>query len=211
MHRIYETTLTNLGHHRPMRFGFYIGWVLLLAAFAGAAAETIARALPGGAGWMLSAADLWQALWPGAYLISAIRISAVVPQLWDPVILTFLSVPAWMLFGLPGVILAWMCRPNRELSAAAAEELQEHEASLFLYDDLAREARKWARDEGDDLGADDRLPNHDVVDLFQRQPGDPDDYGGDGDMGPVGSSDDDDELDDDPIKPLPEFVKPRDG
>lgn len=192
-----------------MRLGFYIGWLLLLAAFAAAAAETIARTLPGGAGWMLSAAELWQALWPGAYLIASIRISGMMPELWDPVILTFLSVPAWLLFGLPGVILAWMCRPNRLLSAEAEQELQEHEASLFLYDDLAREARKWAQDEGDDRSVDDRLPNHDVVDLFQRQPDDPDDYGGDGDLGHVGISDDPDTLDEDPIKPLPEFVKPR--
>lgn len=181
----------------------------MLAAFAGAAAETIARALPGGSGWMLSTAELWQSLWPGAYLISSIRISALEPQLWDPVILTFLSVPAWLLLGLPGVILAWMCRPNRVLTPDAAQELQEHEASLFLYDDLAREARKWAREEGDDQNVDDRLPNHDVVDLFQRQIDDPDDYGGDGDLGRIGTSDDPDTLDEDPIKPLPEFVKPR--
>lgn len=192
-----------------MRLGFYIGWLLLLVAFAAAAAETIARTLPGGTGWMLSAAELWQALWPGAYLIASIRISGLVPELWDPVILTILSVPAWLLLGLPGVIMAWMCRPNRILSAEAEQELQEHEASLFLYDDLAREARKWAQDEGDDRSVDDRLPNHDVVDLFQRQPDDPDDFGGDGDLGHVDISDDPDTLDEDPIKPLPEFVKPR--
>lgn len=192
-----------------MRLGFYIGWLLLLVAFAAAAAETIARTLPGGSGWMLSAAELWQALWPGAYLIASIRISGMMPELWDPVILTLLSIPAWLLFGFPGVILAWMCRPNRVLSVEAEQELQEHEASLFLYDDLAREARKWAQNEGDDRAVDDRLPNHDVVDLFERQPDDPDDYGGDGDLGHVGVSDDPDTLDEDPIKPLPEFVKPR--
>lgn len=192
-----------------MRFGFYLGWVLLLGAFAGAAAETIARALPGGGGWMLSAAELWQALWPGAYLIASIRISALAPQLWDTVIQTFLTLPAWVLLGLPGVILAWMCRPNRELSADAAEELQEHEASLFLYDDLAREARKWARDEGDDVSVDDRLPSHDVVDLFTKQ-SDDDIEDDEGDLGRIGTSDDFGDLDDeDPIRPLPEFVKPR--
>ncbi len=192
-----------------MRLGFYIGWLFLLVAFAAAAAETIARTLPGGSGWILSAAELWQALWPGAYLIALIRISGVMPELWDPVILTLLSIPAWLLLGFPGLILAWMCRPNRVLSPEAEQELQEHEASLFLYDDLAREARKWAQNEGDDRSVDDRLPNHDVVDLFERQPDDPDDYGGDGDLGHVGVSDDPDTLDEDPIKPLPEFVKPR--
>ena len=44
-----------------MRVSFITGWILLLGAFAVAAAETVARALPGGAGWMLSAHELWQA------------------------------------------------------------------------------------------------------------------------------------------------------
>ena len=44
-----------------MRVSFMIGWVLLVGAFAVAAAETIARTLPGGGGWMLSAHELWQA------------------------------------------------------------------------------------------------------------------------------------------------------
>ena len=73
---------------------------------------------------------------------------------------------------------------------AVARELREHEASLFLYDDLAREARKWARDEGDTSNDDDRLPTHDLIDLFER-------------------AEDDDEFDPE-TDPLPEFVKPRD-
>lgn len=209
MRGLLQTALTILGHHDMMRFGFYTGWLLLLTAFAGAAAETIARALPGGTGWMLSAAELWQALWPGAYLIASIRISAMAPALWDPVMMTAMSLPAWVIFGVPGVILAWGCRPNRILSATEEEELQEHEASLFLYDDLAREARKWAREEGEDGSDDDRLPSHDVVDLFARRSED-DIEDDEGDLGPIGTSDNFDDLDDDdPIKPLPEFVKPR--
>ena len=99
--------------------------------------------------------------------------------------------PAWFLLGLPGVILAWWCRPGHNLSPAAEEELREHEASLFLYDELAREARQWARESGEPVsdGDDDRLPTNDLVDLL-RQDGD--------DIGPY----------EDVRQPLPDFVKP---
>lgn len=160
----------------------------MLAAFASAAAETIARALPNGGGWVLSTSELWQGLWPGSFIFAEARLSAVNDWLWDPLILSFLLPPAWLLLGLPGVILAWTCRPNRVLSPTAEEELREHEASLFLYDELAREARQWARDEGDTSNDDDRLPTHELIDLFEREI---------------------DEEDYDPTPdPLPEFVKP---
>ncbi len=171
-----------------MRIAFFLGWVLMLCAFAVAGAETIARTLPGGTGWVLSTSELWRALWPSAYLLAEVRISNAIPWLWDPVIVWFLSPPAWVLFGLPGVILAWTCRPNRILSAAQEEELREHEASLFLYDELASEARKWARDEGSNPDEDDRLPSHELIDLFEK---DIDDDGFDANADPV-----------------PEFVKP---
>jgi len=171
-----------------MRSAFITGWVLMLGAFAVAAAETVARTFPGGSGWMLSADELWQALWPGSYLLAEIRMTSMLPWLWDPVIAWYLSPPAWALLAVPGVILAWTCRPNRVLSAAAEEEMREHEASLFLYDELSREARKWAREEGDSSNVDDRLPSHDLIDVY--------------------SGINDDGFDPSP-EPLPEFVKPQ--
>lgn len=164
--------LTIRNHADPMRGLFLLGWSLLLLAFAAAAAETIARTGPGGGGVIMSAAELWRALWPGAYMISEVRLSALTPWLWDPAISTFLAVPAWALLGFPGAVLAIICRPGRDLSPTEEEEMQEHEASLFLYDDLAREARVWAREEGDDMKDDDRLPNQDVIDLFEKDPDD---------------------------------------
>tara|TARA_R110000787_G_scaffold10415_3_gene35316 strand:- start:3080 stop:3646 length:567 start_codon:yes stop_codon:yes gene_type:complete len=171
-----------------MRFAFFTSWILLLAAFAAAAAETIARTLPGGSGWVLSSAELWRALWPGAFLLSEVQIVAIAPWLWDPVISSVLTLPAWLLLGLPGVALAWACRPGRDLSPEAEEELHEHEVSLFFYDDLAREARQWARDSGEDTDIDDRLPTHDLIDLIDGR-----DY------------DEDDDL---ANHPVPEFVRP---
>ena len=92
--------------------------------------------------------------------------------------------------GPPGRILAWTCRPSRDISPATEEELREHEASLFLYDDLAREAHKWAREEGDTSNDDDRLPTHDLIDIFDH--------------------DEDDDAFDPDADPVPEFVKPQD-
>lgn len=172
-----------------MRLAFYTGWTLLLGAFAISASETLARSQPGEAGLLMSTAELWQAVWPGSFMLAEMRLEQLAPRLWDDGIMRLLALPGWALLGIPGLILAWTCRPNRVLSPAAEEELREHEASLFLYDELAREARKWARDEGDNPNLDDRLPSHDMLDLMD-----------------AGSEDEDD--DEDGPKPLPEFVKP---
>jgi hypothetical protein len=181
-----QELLTIPNHTDSMRFLFLAGWALLLGAFAVAAAETIARTFPIETGWMISAGELWRALWPGSYVYAELRLGALTPWLWDPVISWVLAPPAWLLLGLPGVILAWTCRPSRNVTPMQEEELREHEASLFLYDELAREAREWARQTGEPVSEDDRRPNQDVIDLLEGE----------------------EEEDYDVIDPLPEFVKP---
>jgi len=171
-----------------MKTIFFLGWFLMLCAFTAAGAETIARTLPRGAGWVLSTSELWRALWPSAYVLAEVRLGHAIPWLWDPVMTWFLSPPAWALFGVPGVILAWTCRSNRVLSPAQEEEMREHEASLFLYDELVSEARKWARDEGWNPDEDDQLPSYELIDLFEKE----------------NNNDGFDAAAD----PLPEFVKP---
>ena len=59
---------------------------------------------------------------------------------------------------------------------------------MFLYDELAREARKWAREEGDTSNDDDRLPSQDMINVYAEL--------------------DDEDFDPTP-EPLPEFVKPQ--
>ena len=54
--------------------------------------------------------------------------------------MTLLKAPAWLLLGLPGVMLTWFLRPHRGLSEAEREDLRKQEESLLLYDRLAREA-----------------------------------------------------------------------
>ncbi len=127
----------------PMRFFFYLGGVLLLLAFAGAAAEAIPRSLSGGpadGGWFFSAYEIWYAASPGSLVVSQIRVEKLSPALWDPIIVSLLALPAWALFGVPGGLLTWYCRPHKEMTAEQEEDLRSQEETLLLFDKLVREA-----------------------------------------------------------------------
>jgi len=147
-----------------MKVLFYLGWLLLALAFAAGAAAVVPRAITGGGGFVVSAYDLWYAAWPGSLITTQIKIERnLAPWLWDPLLVTVLSAPAWLLLGLPGGLLAWHTRPNREMSAAERDDLAKQEESFRLYDRLTREAREAGIDEAED----DQLPDHrshDVID-----------------------------------------------
>ncbi len=176
-----------------MRVLFYLGWLLLFLAFVGAAAEAVPRSLPGGAGgggWFVSAYDLWYAAKPGSLVVAQIQVERISSVLWDPVIVALLALPAWLLFGLPGVLLTWFFRPHKKMTAEQHEDLQKQEESLLLFDKLTQEARAAGFDDDED----DRAPSHegqDIIDVtdrggepaFQEIPFAPDpdlDGGGDG-------------------------------
>ena len=145
-----------------MRMLFFLGWALMVLAFAAASAETLARSLPGKPGLFLSAYDLWYAAWPGNLVVTQIRIEKFLhPWLWDPVIVTVLAPPAWALFGVPGLALAWFFRPNRIMTEQQREDMRNREESIFLFDKLARDAKEA----GFDGREDDRLPNHSQQDF----------------------------------------------
>lgn len=126
-----------------MRILFYLGGALLLLAFAGAAAEAIPRSMPrggAGGGWFFSAYEIWYAASPGSLVVSQIRVERLSPALWDPLIVSLLSLPAWLLFGVPGGFLTWFCRPHKEMTAEQEEDLRSQEESMLLFDKLVREA-----------------------------------------------------------------------
>lgn len=140
-----------------MRVLFYLGWMLLVLAFAAASSETLARVLPGHWGMFISAYDLWYAIWPGNLVVTQIRVEKFLhPWIWDPVMVTVLAPPAWALFGVPGLALAWLCRPGRKMTEQQLEEFMRHEESLLLFDKLARDAKEAGFDEHED----DRMPDH---------------------------------------------------
>jgi hypothetical protein len=137
---------------------FYFGWVLLGLAFVAAAAQVVPRMLPGGStSGVVSAYELWYAAWPGSLVVTQIKVEKFLhPWLWDPMLVTVLKAPAWLLVGLPGGLLTWFLRPNRQLTELEREDLEKHEDALRLFDQLAREAEQAGYGEDED----DRLPDH---------------------------------------------------
>ncbi|PIW25671.1 MAG: hypothetical protein COW30_18830 [Rhodospirillales bacterium CG15_BIG_FIL_POST_REV_8_21_14_020_66_15] len=133
------------------RILFYLGWALLLAAFAAGAAEGLVRADPGRGLHPVSAHDLWYRLWPGNLVVTQIRVERLSPELWSAVVRPVLDLPAWILTGLPGVLLTWLCRPRRTLTPDEEQDLREREESMFLYDELAARAREDGHVDDDDM------------------------------------------------------------
>lgn len=149
-----------------MRVLFYLGWVLLLGAFATAAAEAFVASL-GRPALLVPAHDLWYAVSPRTLVLSQIHVERIAPWLWDPVVETLLRPPAWALLGVPGAALTWFCRPNRIMRPEVREEYERQAESLFVIDDLTRSARK---DETWDPREDDSAPVHLLFDI-EREAG----------------------------------------
>jgi hypothetical protein len=146
-----------------MRVLFYLGWILLAAAFLSAAAEMIVRLYPSEISVLTSAYDLWYTIWPGGLTLTQIRIERVSPMLWDPVLITVLTLPAWVLFGLPGLLITWYCRPGRVMTPSELQEHREHIEALMLYDELTEESKRAGyTDDSDDL-----MPDHEGFEVFQ--------------------------------------------
>ena len=161
---------TQLRYGVPMHILFLFGWLLLIAAFATAASEPFVMFTVSGRGItssiVTSAYDLWYTLAPGHLVLSKIRIEAISPTLWDPILRSLLYLPAWLLFGMPGFILAWYCRPNRVMSVEVREEYERQKESLFVLEELNRAARK---DETYHPREDDRSPVHELFDLDKSE------------------------------------------
>jgi hypothetical protein len=138
---------------------FYLGWVLLLAAFAAGAAEALVRAVPDKGLALVSAHDLWYTVAPGNLVVTQIKVERISPELWSAVIRPLLAVPAWALTGVPGGLLTWFCRPVRPLTPDEEQDLREREDSMFLYDQLAEQALRDGYADDDD--GDDMAPSHD--------------------------------------------------
>ena len=123
-----------------MRLTFLIGCALLVLALVAAAAETMAHVTPDVRGVVLSAYDVLYTLWPSKLIVAKIHIENWFGAwAWDPVALAVLALPGWLIFGLPGAVLAWV---GRRRADGDEERFQQIEESMFLYDSLARQARE---------------------------------------------------------------------
>jgi hypothetical protein len=90
-----------------------IGWLLLGAALLCAGGEALAS-LQAGQWAPTAAGELWFRLDPSSLNLSQAVIQRyVAPWLWDPAIVTVLLAPAWVVLGLPGLLLSRLCRGAR--------------------------------------------------------------------------------------------------
>jgi len=99
-----------------MIVGRIIGWILVTAAVAIFARDILAS-IDTGSLAMMSAGELWFRIDNGSLnLAQAVTQRYLFPSLWDPVIVTVLIWPATAVLGVPGMILARLCRrrPRKE-------------------------------------------------------------------------------------------------
>ncbi len=148
-----------------MRFFLYVGWGLLLTAFVITAADPFLTLLGTGGMWAPTY-DVWYAYSPRTLIITQIRFEKYAPVLWDPVIVTVLQLPGWLLFGVPGVATVWHFRAERTMSAQDREDFERQKESLFVLDELSREA--MSHEDYDPL-EDDRAPAHLLFDLHESE------------------------------------------
>ena len=93
-----------------MVVGRIIGWVLISCAVVVLAAELL-RYFQTGDYRVIAAGQLWFDLHRGSLnLAQAVIQRYLYPVLWDAGVAPLLQLPAWAVLGLPGLLLAWLCR-----------------------------------------------------------------------------------------------------
>ncbi len=90
--------------------GRVIGWLLIVLAVATAGHEAI-TSLDAGAYDSLAFGELWAKIdLASLNLVQAVIQRYVLPWLWDEVILNIILLPAWLVLGVPGIVMAWAFR-----------------------------------------------------------------------------------------------------
>src|SRR5262249_49129402 len=90
-----------------------IGWLLLLAAVVALGWDGFTWMQSGH--WLVTpAGKSWYQLSPGSLnLVQAVIERHIWKPLWNPVILTVLLMPTWVVVGVPGALLAILARPRK--------------------------------------------------------------------------------------------------
>jgi hypothetical protein len=83
-------------------------WLLLLAMIAAVVDAT--KSLAGGGAWVVTPmGEQWRDLAPDTLEISKAWVQTTIGKFaWDPVIVTILHAPTWVVFGILGVFLYWL-------------------------------------------------------------------------------------------------------
>ena len=76
------------------------------------------RTLAGGSGIVItSLVEHWQGLFPGSLeIVKQFIVRRVSPALWDGGILKVLRMPAWLVIGVLGLLLAWIGRKRHKVN-----------------------------------------------------------------------------------------------
>jgi hypothetical protein len=112
-----------------MKVLFLIGWGLLIVAFGAAAAEMAASATGGARGFFIAFHQVIAGLWPNAW-------ASLQNTLGTGVSKAVFALPGWLTFGLPGGLLVWFCRSNKE------DLSEEDRDSMDLFDELSKQAKR---------------------------------------------------------------------
>ena len=88
-------------------------WFLLLAMVAAVVDAT--KSLGGGGSWVITPlATQWAELSPTSLEATKTAIVTNVGAfLWDPVLLSILQAPTWLVFGVLGILLYWLGQKRR--------------------------------------------------------------------------------------------------
>ncbi|HLI10889.1 MAG TPA: hypothetical protein VKY65_04760 [Alphaproteobacteria bacterium] len=93
-----------------MRLGRIIGWLLLFGAVLVVANEAYAW-LDKGSYHIIAAGELWYDLDRDSLnLMQAVIQRYIAPALWDDVMRPLLLLPAWLILGVPGLVLVLLGR-----------------------------------------------------------------------------------------------------
>ena len=93
-----------------MIVGRMLGWLLVALAIVAFGWEIVALIDSGT--WQITAlGKLWFDIHSGSLGLAQVVVERYVwPPIWDPVILTLLQWPGWVVLGVPGLVLAWLFR-----------------------------------------------------------------------------------------------------
>jgi hypothetical protein len=103
--KVQDTVQMRVGRPAVIRFARAVGWVLACLAVAALGYEVLLAAASGS--WrMIAAGELWYTLDRASLnFAQAITQRYLHPVLWDPILQSALTWPAWSLLGAPGVAL----------------------------------------------------------------------------------------------------------
>ena len=100
---------------KAMVVGRVIGWLLVLAGLA-ILGRDILGWISTGEFALVTAGELWFTLHNGSLnLLQAVTQRYIFPALWDPVFVTVLLWPAFLVIGVPGLVLSWVFRRRPRL------------------------------------------------------------------------------------------------